>query len=293
MIGHVGNDDILLADGTSSPLGRIPLLGQLKGGRVAASGIIACDNYQWSLVSGSSSDRIDGYAVWRLVDFFERYSQIFIKNDSAAARESASVEIDGVTLTIPRLEASEIWTTTVPLETDPIPEIGDHPSSQAILAVTMKAADPKLQMHVTDKYEYEAFRFWADAVKDSSGIAAGHDAVMDAPYSWLSFAVDSERLITTLPGDEDLEVDGFKPISTGVFDFTVKVKDVTIGQNAVAERLSAVFGLEGGSSLRPGDMSADKVDVTFGKPENGKVKFTAGPKEKTQPTFFMRVRLMP
>ena len=52
-----------------------------------------------------------------------------------------------------------------------------------------------------------------------------------------------------------------------------------------------MFGIEGGSTLSPQDMSSDKVDITFGTPENGKVKFTAGPKDKTQPTFFMKVKV--
>jgi len=36
-----------------------------------------------------------------------------------------------------------------------------------------------------------------------------------------------------------------------------------------------VFGLEGGSSFE--EMSSDNVDITFGTPEGGKVKSTAGP----------------
>jgi len=44
---------------------------------------------------------------------------------------------------------------------------------------------------------------------------------------------------------------------------------------AAAEDQEKVFGLKSGSSLE--GMSSDNVDITFGTPENGKVKFTAGP----------------
>jgi len=77
----------------------------------------------------------------------------------------------------------------------------------------------------------------------------------------------------------------------GKFDFTVSVKDVEVGSEATAENLKKVFGLEGGSSLE--GMSSDNVDITFGMPENGKMKFAAGPKDKGQATFFMKVKVLP
>jgi len=42
-------------------------------------------------------------------------------------------------------------------------------------------------------------------------------------------------------------------------------------------------------------LSSDNVDITFGTPENGKVKFTAGPNAANADatTFFMKVKLAP
>jgi len=79
----------------------------------------------------------------------------------------------------------------------------------------------------------------------------------------------------------------------GKFDFTVGVKDIEVGSEAAAENLKKVFGLEGGSSLQ--GLSSDNVDITFGTPENGKVKCTAGPNADNADakTFFMKVRLAP
>jgi len=61
----------------------------------------------------------------------------------------------------------------------------------------------------------------------------------------------------------------------------------------VKENLKQVFGLEGTTSLDDGTkpFSYSNVDITFGVPEAGKVKFTAGPKDAGAKTFFMKVRV--
>jgi len=122
---------------------------------------------------------------------------------------------------------------------------------------------------------------------------------MAAPNAWMSYALGSETLLEAAPTDEDLTVEAFEPASgeSGKFDFTVSVKDVEVGGAAqteaqreqVKENLKQVFGLEGGSSID--GMTSDKVDITFGIPEDGKVKFTAGPKDAGAKTFFMKVKV--
>ena len=55
-----------------------------------------------------------------------------------------------------------------------------------------------------------------------------------------------------MPTDDDLKVEGFKPsAAAGSFDFTVSVKDVTIGDKASVDNLKKLFGLEGAESLAP------------------------------------------
>jgi len=101
-------------------------------------------------------------------------------------------------------------------------------------------------------------------------------------------------LIENAPTDEDLTIEAFEPAGeSGKFDFTVSVKDIEVGSEAAAENLKKVFGLEGGSSLKC--LSSDNVDITFGVPKDGKVKFTAGPNAANADvtTFFMKVKLAP
>jgi len=40
-------------------------------------------------------------------------------------------------------------------------------------------------------------------------------------------------------------------------------------------------------------MSADKVSVSFGEPTGGKVLLTAGPKDASQASFFMWIKMTP
>jgi len=45
--------------------------------------------------------------------------------------------------------------------------------------------------------------------------------------------------------------------------------------------------------LTPDGFSSDKVDIEFAEPADGKVKFTAGPKDASAGTFFMKVKINP
>ena len=69
------------------------------------------------------------------------------------------------------------------------------------------------------------------------------------------------------------------------------VEGVEVGSAAQEENLKQVFGLEGATSIDPNAFSSGNVDLTFGTPEGGKVKFTAGPKDTEVQTFFMKVRM--
>jgi len=183
---------------------------------------------------------------------------------------------------------------TIKSVTDPLPEIV-NPTPEQIETVLAKAEDPKLAENITNESEYVEFRVWAGAVKPHGGsTAAGVDNVMAASNAWVSFALGQDTLLETPPTDEDLSIEAFEPAAMdGKFDFTVSVKDVEVGSEAAAENLKKVFGLEGGSSLQ--GLSSDNVDIVFGTPENGKVKFTAGPNAANADatTFFMKVKLAP
>jgi len=180
---------------------------------------------------------------------------------------------------------------------DPIPAIGSDASEAEVKAALNGSADGKLTENIKDGITYGQYREWANNVKAKGGTsAAGTDAVKNSSNAWLSFALGSEVLIETAPTDGDLKVDTFEPATeSGKFDFTVSVKDVEIGSEAAADNLKKVFGLEGGTTLDTGGLSSANVDITFGTPVNGKVKFTAGPNAKNAnaKTFFMKVKMTP
>ncbi len=178
---------------------------------------------------------------------------------------------------------------------DPIPDLGKNPTAQQIEAALKGSADAKLSENITDGATYGQYRDWASKVKiKGESTAAGADVVKNAPNAWLSFALGSDTLIEAAPTDGDLQIDNFEPATEPEkFDFTVSVKKIKVGSDATADNLKKVFGLEGGTMLESGGLSSDNVNITFGTPENGKVKFTAGPKDTGADAFFMRVKMTP
>ena len=116
MLGKVRNDVVLRASAPYVSDVPIPLLGQLKGGVAATSGIIADNHYQWSLAKGSAPERAGGYAIRKLSDFFDGYRQVFVENASGAAMSGAIIRMDGVYLDVPPLKVSEVWTTTISMD---------------------------------------------------------------------------------------------------------------------------------------------------------------------------------
>ena len=58
-----------------------------------------------------------------------------------------------------------------------------------------------------------------------------------------------------------------------------------------AANLAKVFGVEGAGLLDEGEFKEENVDVAFGKPDGGKVKIKATPKNLAAKQFFMRVKM--
>ena len=52
-----------------------------------------------------------------------------------------------------------------------------------------------------------------------------------------------------------------------------------------------MFGVEGTGLLDEREFKEANVDIAFGKPEGGKVKVKATPKDMTAKQFFMRVKM--
>ena len=167
---------------------------------------------------------------------------------------------------------------------DPIPELPSSASADEVRAALEGSADAKLQANITDATVYGQYREWAMKIDA--------ETVKGAANSWISFAVDSAALLEKVPVDGDLKIEEFKPAAAeGVFDFTVSVKDVIVGSGATDANLKKVFGLGGTTRLGTEEFDPDKVALEFGTPVNGKLKFTASPKDKTAKSFFMKMNV--
>ena len=167
---------------------------------------------------------------------------------------------------------------------DPIPELPPSASAAEVHAALEGSADAKLQANIADATVYGQYREWAMKI--------GAETVKGAANSWISFAVDSAALLEKVPEDSDLNIEEFKPAAAeGAFDFTVSVKDVTVGSEATDVNLKKVFGLGGTTQLGVEEFDPDKVALEFGTPVNGKLKFTASPKDKTAKSFFMKMKV--
>lgn len=176
---------------------------------------------------------------------------------------------------------------------DPIPELPSTATADEVAAALGGSADTKLSANITDAANYAAYREWALGVKTADGSAvAGAEAVKNAANAWFSYALNTAALIAAAPKEGDLKIGGFTQGSfAGVFDLSVSISGITVGDNATAANLEKVFGVEGAGSLDEGEFKEANVDIEFGKPDGGKVKIKVTPKDMTAKQFFMRVKM--
>jgi len=178
-----------------------------------------------------------------------------------------------------------------------IPELGEDATPQEVAAALSGSADTRLAECITNVANYNAYRDWAAKVKTADGSRkAGTQMVKGSDHAWISFAVGSDKLISELPTSKDVKVYAFTPSAElDKFDLTVTVEGLTVGETALKDNLSQVFVLEGSTTLDPDGFSSDDVEVDFGTPKDGKVRFTVGPKPGTATpgAFFMRVKVKP
>ncbi len=174
---------------------------------------------------------------------------------------------------------------------DPLPDIGDNATAEDIAEAFDGVQDGRLTAHITDKNGYSIFRHWLNRACGSD--FSMRQAVKDSAHAWLSFALDADALIVTLPKQGDVKIDTFKPSATsGAFDFDISVENIAIGEGATAANLAEIFGIEGATTPN-GDYSSSDVEISFETPADGKVKCTARPKDASAKSFFMKVRMTP
>ena len=171
----------------------------------------------------------------------------------------------------------------VEIDEDALPWLDAAATKKDIETILLGFSDSKLIDGIVDAESYNLYRNWATDV--------GVSAVKESKAAWVSFALNSTELLAKNPTDEDLIIEEFKPSNeSGKFDFTVRVKDVEIGSEALAENLKKVFGLAGATTLDAGAFKQENVDLEFDAPKDGKLRFTAKP-TKMSDRFFMRVKV--
>ena len=176
---------------------------------------------------------------------------------------------------------------------DPIPDLGDAPTPAEVKAALDGSADAALVRHITNGDEYAAYREWAQKVKTpDGGTTAGMQAVHDSGNAWLSYALQTDKLIGEPPTSGSLRIASIDSTAdAGRLELTVAVDGISVGTEASAESFKQVFGIEGATMLDEAVFSATNVDVRFETPVNGKVKCSVAPRDANVSPFFMRMKM--
>ena len=181
------------------------------------------------------------------------------------------------------------WCSKEVIYAEPFADIGETATPQDVTDVLAGSADAKLYERIWDARQYAQFRAWVGKLCGAN--EGERQAVKDAPYSWLSFALDADALITTPPAQGDLSVSAFAKSSAGAsFDMELSLAGLLIGKDATADNLAAVFSVEGCERLGSG-FSADTLTADFATPTDGKTKVTITPKNESADSFFVRALL--
>jgi hypothetical protein len=168
-----------------------------------------------------------------------------------------------------------------------MPELPEGASDAEVRGVMSTFVDTKIKNYIVDYDTYNNFRTW---VKSN---AIDYNAVKDSSHAWLSYALNTASLIAKEVKVGDVVIENFKKSSKpGVFDFTVSVKDISIGDDALEENIKKVFGIEGSTSLKSELFSPDLLRVKAVALESGKVRFTVEPNDITAKSFFFKVKML-
>ena len=235
-------------------------------------------------IDGKETEWIGGLTDWRKVEtsiegFGVHVIKWTYKKDSSGAEGEDCAWLDEV-----------VWT---PIS-DPIPELPAIATATEVTAALEGSADAKLAANIKTAAEYMAYRTWALGL---TGVIA--QEVKDSPNAWLSYALDTDALITAAPKDGDVVIDTFESTATdGAFEFAVKIDGIAVGDNALEANIRKVFDIEGAEKLVSGEagFSSENVEVNATAPQDGNVKFTVMPngggEGARRPTsFFFRVKM--
>ena len=234
--------------------------------------------------------RIDGATNWKEHSIvFEKAGTHtvlweFCKDDYNEEEYTDLAWISGVT-----------WTPIAVI--DPIPELSLTATAAEVALALEGSADAKLADNIKTAAEYSAYRTWALGL---TGVTP--DAVKSSPFAWLSYALNTDTLITADLKKGDVVIDTFESTATeGAFEFTVKIDGIKVGDDALEANIRKVFGIEGAAELSSdgtlnSGFSSNNVEVNAARPVNGNVKFSVAPKGGSDGTrrptsFFFRVKM--
>ena len=189
------------------------------------------------------------------------------------------------------------WT---PRETpSAFPELGLDASPTAVSMALAGTKDQKVLDHIKNASDYASYRTWAQETAETiipRGMSAEDrmQSIKEAPYAWLSYALDTGRILATPPAESDIKITEFsKSDIPGAFSLTVSINGISIGDNATPENLSEIFGIEGSPTLNKEGFSTNNVQSRLLAPTDGKAQILAMPLPILQPSFFFRVKMMP
>ena len=237
--------------------------------------------------------RILGVSAFELVEDVEA---LFFDGDAPEVEDGAIEKLPS-NCTIYVKRSSSGWDTEIPgvwkgvkieYVDDVIPEITNE---SEIKNVFKSMADgERLAANINDRDGYNYFRTWAMCSPESNPLE-----IKDSPNAWLSYALGCESLIATAPVARDVVIDSFESSSTdGAFEFTVKLKDIAVGDGALEGNLKKVFDIEGREKLSSGEFSSNAVQINAAQADNGNVKFTVTPKaekDEKPASFFFKAKM--
>lgn len=160
-----------------------------------------------------------------------------------------------------------------------LPELLGEAGENGVTALLNDAIDCSLSANISNPEEYAAFREWALGLED-----AGVEEVKRSGFAWLSYALKQGKLLRRAP--EKVRISGYAE-DGGVFEVTVEVDGIVIGEGAAAGNLSKVFAIEGTEDLQTG-FSGEKIAAEVVGVKDGRVRIRFQPKAGNSGRFFFR-----
>ncbi|MBO7298701.1 MAG: leucine-rich repeat domain-containing protein, partial [Kiritimatiellae bacterium] len=177
---------------------------------------------------------------------------------------------------------------------DLYPVLGANATAEDVANALSGSVDENLAKNITSVEMYNNYREWALSVNAPTGEeTAGVEIVMDSPTAWMSFALDQSKLIANEPVEGDVAIASLDTVAAdGLFEFTVNIDKIDVGDGAVEENLKKLFKIEGATSLgNDANFSSENVEIELAEPVNGDVKFKILPKDSPD-SFFIRAKLL-